>query len=101
MPAFRLFQKKVSQEHHDKVKYRQYIEHVYDTYGADQCRHNGTGNNLCKTEARYRQTGCQAFLLTEPQHQRLDRGEITQSQADSHHDAIEKVDTDQGTEVYA
>ena len=102
MPAVGLLEQQVADEHHHEVHGGQDVEHLVDAGLAqvgEQGLHDGAGDGLGRAEARHGQTGGESLAVGEPQHQGLDRREVSGAQADAHDQAVADVDADQGDEA--
>ena len=95
-PAVRLFEQKVTDKHHHEIHGSKDIEHAVNADLVQQDLHDGGGDGLGRTEARNGQTGGKTFFVLEPEHERLDGGEIAQTETDTHDHTVAKEDAHDG-----
>ena len=87
-PTVGLFQKQMSDEHHNEPNTRQNVQRFFRAKTVNQAFNDGRENHLRRAEARNRKTRGKTFIVLEPEHKRFDGGKITKTQADTHNHAV-------------
>ena len=97
MPVGGLRQDQMTDEHHDKIHTAQDPEHLVDTAlgRLQDGGHDRACDRLCSAEACDGETGSQSLIVLEPEHQRLDRAQISGTQTYAHDEAVTHIDADQ------
>ena len=99
MPAGGLGEKKMADEHHNKVNHGQDQEHFVNaalSQRVKQSLHNRAGDCLGGAEACHCKSGGKTFTVLKPEHEGFHRREITGSKTDSHDEAVAHLNAQKG-----
>ena len=91
-----LFKEKMTCKHHDEIDYAQDKEHRRNAKTVLESFHDRRCDGFGKTESHDGNTGGKAFVILEPEHERLNGGKVSYAKTYAHDAAVEQIDQNKG-----